>query len=80
MATIHVSESTAAALSEQAAASGLALDAYLEQLARSAGGLDESYIREGLELAREQIRRGESSNTPIAEVIAKAQQRRASRT
>lgn len=37
--------------------------------------LEEEYIRDGLELAREQIARGERSNATIDSVIAKAQQR-----
>jgi len=37
--------------------------------------LEEEYIREGLELAREQIHRGEVSTASIHEVIAKAQSR-----
>jgi hypothetical protein len=36
--------------------------------------LEEEYIRQGLELAREQIARGEISTASIDEVIAKAQQ------
>jgi hypothetical protein len=34
--------------------------------------LEEDYIRQGLELARGQIARGEISTSPIDEVIAKA--------
>jgi cellobiose phosphorylase len=37
--------------------------------------LEEEYIRQGLELAREQIARGELSTATIDQVIAKAQQR-----
>lgn len=37
--------------------------------------LEEEYVRSGLELAREQIARGEISNTPIASLIAEAQRR-----
>jgi hypothetical protein len=37
--------------------------------------LEEEYIRAGLELAREQIARGEVSTASIEEVIAKARQR-----
>lgn len=80
MATIHVSETTAAVLNAQAAASGLDLDKYLEHLVRSTSGLEDQYIRDGLELARSQIARGETSTTPIEAIIAKAQQRRGSRT
>ena len=36
--------------------------------------LEEEYFREGLELAREQIARGEVSTASIEDVIAKAQQ------
>jgi hypothetical protein len=36
--------------------------------------LEDDYIREGLELARGQISRGELSSLPIADVISKAQQ------
>ena len=42
--------------------------------------LEEDYIRDGLQLAREQIARGEVSLAPIDEVIAKAQQRHAARS
>lgn len=72
MATIHVSDEIAEALTAQAAASGLSLDAFLAHVARSASDLDEQYIRDGLQLAREQIRRGEISQTPIESIIAKA--------
>ena len=37
--------------------------------------LEEDYIREGLELAREQIRRGETSSATVQEVISKAERR-----
>ena len=37
--------------------------------------LEEEYIRDGLELAREQIARGETSNATLQEVIAKAERR-----
>lgn len=37
--------------------------------------LDEDYIRHGLELARDQITRGEVSDRSIQEVIAEAQRR-----
>ena len=37
--------------------------------------LEEEYIRDGLELAREQIARGETSNATLEEVITKAQRR-----
>jgi hypothetical protein len=37
--------------------------------------LEEDYIRDGLDLARDQIARGEVSEAPIAAVIAKAKQR-----
>jgi Arc/MetJ-type ribon-helix-helix transcriptional regulator len=37
--------------------------------------LEDEYVREGLQLAREQIARGEVSTAAIEEVIAKAQQR-----
>ena len=37
--------------------------------------LEEAYIREGLELARDQIARGEVSERPIREVIAEARRR-----
>ncbi|MEX2093692.1 MAG: hypothetical protein WD971_13495 [Pirellulales bacterium] len=37
--------------------------------------LEEEYIREGLELAREQIALGETSIATLPEVIAEAQQR-----
>ena len=40
--------------------------------------LEEQYIRAGLQLARDQIARGEVSNSPIEDVIAKAKQREAS--
>ena len=36
--------------------------------------LEDDYIREGLELARAHISRGEVSSLPIADVISKAQQ------
>ena len=42
--------------------------------------LEEDYIREGLDLAREQIARGETSTATIQEVIAEAKRRDASRT
>jgi Arc/MetJ-type ribon-helix-helix transcriptional regulator len=42
--------------------------------------LDESYIREGLKLAREQIARGEVSTASIDEVVAKSQQRHGSKS
>jgi len=79
MVTIQVSDTTAAALAAQAAASGVDLDTYLGQLARSANGLDEQYVREGLDFAREQIARRETSNTPIVRIIAKAQELRGPR-
>jgi hypothetical protein len=41
-------------------------------------GLDEEYIRAGLELARKQIERGDTSNSSIQEVILKAARRHAS--
>jgi hypothetical protein len=37
-------------------------------------GLEEEHIRNGLELARQEIARGEVSNASIAELIFKAQQ------
>jgi hypothetical protein len=37
--------------------------------------LEEDYIRAGLELARDQISRGEISNSSIEDVISKAQRR-----
>jgi Arc/MetJ-type ribon-helix-helix transcriptional regulator len=37
--------------------------------------LEEDYVREGLELAREQIRRGETSSASVQEVISKAERR-----
>jgi hypothetical protein len=42
--------------------------------------LEEEYIRDGIELARQQITRGEVSSLSIDEVIAKAQQRQAARS
>jgi hypothetical protein len=42
--------------------------------------LEAEYIREGLDLARDQIARGEVSTAAIEEVIAKAQQRDTSKT
>ncbi|HEY3393796.1 MAG TPA: hypothetical protein VGK58_13880 [Lacipirellulaceae bacterium] len=42
--------------------------------------LEEEYIRDGIEVAREQIARGEVSSASINEVIAKAQQRQAARS
>jgi hypothetical protein len=35
--------------------------------------LEEDYVREGLELARDQIARGESSNSSVEEIVSKAQ-------
>jgi hypothetical protein len=72
MAIIHVSDETAQALTAQAAATGLSLDAFLAQVAKSSSDLDEQYIRDGLNVAREQIRRGEVSQAPIESIIAKA--------
>ena len=40
--------------------------------------LDNQYIGEGLELAREQIESGETSNRPIGDVIREAQRRHSS--
>lgn len=37
--------------------------------------LDEEYIRGGLELAREQIARGQTSTAQVHEIIAKAERR-----
>lgn len=37
--------------------------------------LEEDYIRQGLELAREQIKQGQISTASIDQVVAKAQQR-----
>jgi hypothetical protein len=42
--------------------------------------LEEDYIREGLDLARQQIARGEESIATIQQVIAEAKRRPASRT
>lgn len=42
--------------------------------------LEEDYIREGLDLARKQIARGETSTTTIQHIIAEANRRHASRT
>jgi hypothetical protein len=42
--------------------------------------LEEEYIRDGIELARQQIARGEVSSASIDEVIAKAQQHQAARS
>jgi hypothetical protein len=41
--------------------------------------LEDDYVRESLELAREQIARGETSNATIQELIAEAQRRETSR-
>ena len=40
--------------------------------------LEEAYIRDGLDMARAQIACGETSETPIQDIIAKAQQRQTS--
>ena len=37
--------------------------------------LDEEYIRQGLQVAREQIQRGETANGNVEEVIAEARRR-----
>lgn len=42
--------------------------------------LEEEYVRSGLELAREQIARGKTSNASIASLIAEAQRRETLRT
>jgi hypothetical protein len=41
--------------------------------------LEENYIRDGLNSAREQIARGETSTANIQEIIAEAQRRHSSR-
>ena len=55
-------------------------EAYLLVRAGKFPELEDDYIREGLELARAQIARGEISTASINKVIAKAVQRQSSKS